>query len=138
MDHRLGDQQPPLHAARQGARIGIGLVGQVHRREQLVALPLGRRNAVQPGLDLQRLARREERVEDDLLRDDADRPLGVARMLVDVEAPDRHLAAGLHDQAGEDVDQRRLARAVGAEQAEDLPARHVEADVVERALAALA
>ena len=38
------------------------------------------------------------------------------------------------DQPGEDVDQRRLAGAVGAEQPEDLPARHVEADVVEREL----
>jgi hypothetical protein len=45
-------------------------------------------------------------------------------------------AAGLHDQPGEDVDQGRLARAVGAEQPEDLAARHVEADLVERALAA--
>ena len=43
MDHRLGDQQPPLHSARQGPRIGVRLVGQVHRREQLVAFPLGRR-----------------------------------------------------------------------------------------------
>ena len=40
----------------------------------------------------------------------------------------------LDDQPGEDVDQRRLARAVGAEQAEDLAARHIEADPVERAL----
>ena len=63
--------------------------------------------------------------------------LRVARMLVDVEAPDVDLAAGLHDQSGEDVDQGRLARAVGAEQPENLPARNVEADVVERALAAL-
>ena len=45
-------------------------------------------------------------------------------------------AAGLVDQPGEDVDQRRLAGAVGAEQPEDLAARHVEADAVERALAA--
>ena len=88
MDHRLGDQQPPLHAARQRARIGVGLVGQVHRGEQRVGLPLGLGHAVEPGLDLQRLARSEEGVEQDLLRDDADRALGVARVLVDVEAPD--------------------------------------------------
>ena len=42
----------------------------------------------------------------------------------------------LGDQAGEDVDQGRLAGAVGAEQAENAAARHVEADPVERALAA--
>ena len=44
------------------------------------------------------------------------------------------LPLGFGDQPGEDVDQRRLARAIGPEQAEDLPARHVEADIVERAL----
>src|SRR5690606_6334935 len=41
------------------------------------------------------------------------------------------------DQPGEDVDQGRLAGAVGAEQAENLAARHFEADAVERALASL-
>ncbi len=45
-------------------------------------------------------------------------------------------SAGLVDQPREDVDQRRLARAIGAEQAEDLPARHLEDHIVERALAA--
>ena len=45
-------------------------------------------------------------------------------------------AAGLVDQPGEDVDQRRLAGAVRAEQPEDAAARHVEADPVQRALAA--
>src|SRR5678815_1357346 len=77
-----------------------------------------------------------DRVEQDLLRDDADGALRVARMLVDVKAPDARLAATLHDEAGEDVDQRRLAGAVRAEQAEDLAARNVEADAVQRALSA--
>src|SRR5215213_8530924 len=80
-----------------------------------------------------RLARREEGVEQYFLRDDADRALGVARVLVNVEAPDDRLAAGLHDHARQYVDQGRLAGAIRAEQAEDLPARHVEADLVERA-----
>ncbi len=46
------------------------------------------------------------------------------------------LPAALHDQSGEDVDEGRLACAVGAEQAEDLAARNVEADIVERELPA--
>src|SRR3546814_18977957 len=57
-------------------------------------------------------------------------------MLVDVEAPDRGGAAALVNEAGEDVDQGRLAGAVRAEQAENLSARNVEADPVQRALAA--
>ena len=136
VDHRLGDHQPPLHAARQRARVGVRLVGEAHRVEQRHRLAPRLGHAVEAGLDLQRLERREERVEQDLLVDDADRRLGVARVGVDVEPPDRCAAARLVDEARQDVDERRLARAVGAEQAEDLPARHVEGDVVERALAA--
>ena len=141
VDHRLGHQQPPLHAARQGARISVGLVGQMHRGEQLVGLPLAPwRIPYSPAWISSASRGREERVEQDLLRDDPDRAFGVARVLVDVEAPDGRPAAAFADQPGEDVDQRRLAGAVGAEQPEDLAARHVEADVVERqlALAALA
>src|SRR5688500_18560946 len=125
MDHRLGDQQPALHAARQSARIRVGLVLEPHRAQQLKRAPVGLGNAVEAGLDLERLARREEGVEQDLLGHDADRTLGVARMLIDVETPDRRRAFALGDQAGEDVDQSRLAGAVGAEQAENAAARHV-------------
>jgi hypothetical protein len=57
-------------------------------------------------------------------------------MLVDVEAPDRGAAARFGDQAGENVDQGRLAGAVRAEQPEDAAARDIERDPVERALAA--
>src|SRR3546814_18744859 len=39
MDHRLGDEQPALHAPRQRTRIGIALVRQMHRCEQLVRNP---------------------------------------------------------------------------------------------------
>ena len=136
MDHRLGDQQPALHAARQGAGISVGLVLEPDRAQQLDRPPVGFRDAVEAGLDLERLARREEGIEQDLLRHDSDRPLGVARILVDVEAPDRGAAAALGDQAGEDVDQGRLAGAVGPEQAENAAARDVQGDAVERPLAA--
>jgi hypothetical protein len=44
------------------------------------------------------------------------------------------LPAGLRHQPGEDVDQGRLARAVGAEQPEDAAARHVETHIVKRLL----
>ena len=137
VDHRLGDHQPPLHASRQRARIGMGLVGEAHRVEQRHRLAPRLGHAIKAGLDLQCLERREERVEQDLLVDDADRALGVARVLIDVEAPDRRAAARLVDQPRQDVDQRRLARAVGPEQPEDRALRHIEGDAVERLLAAL-
>jgi hypothetical protein len=121
MDHRLGDQQPPLHAAGKGARISIGLVFEVHRAEQLRRPPLRLGDPVEAGLDLQRLLRGEEGIEEDFLRHDADRALRVARMRVDVEAPDRAAAPRFGDEAGEDVDQGRLAGAVGPEQPENPP-----------------
>jgi hypothetical protein len=137
MDHCLRDEEPSLHASRQGPRIGVRLVGKVHRGEEFIAFPLRTRHSIEPGLDLERFARREEWIEDDLLRDDSDRTLRVTRVLVDVETPDVHLAAGLHDEPGKDVDEGRLARAIGAEKAENLAARDVEADVVQRTLPAL-
>src|SRR5690606_34971979 len=104
--------------------------------EQLVRNALALRHAVQPRLILERLVRREKGIEDDLLRHDTDRIFGVPGIAVDVEAPDARAAARLVDEPREDVDQRRLARTVRPEQPENLPARHVEADIVERPLAA--
>ena len=103
------------------------------QQRQRAAQLLG--DTVEPGLDLEYLGGGEERIEHDLLRDDPDRGLGVLALAVDVEAPDLGAAAGLVDHSRQDVDQRRLARAVGAEQPEDLALRHIEADVVERQLA---
>ena len=89
VDHRLGDHQPPLHPARQRAGIGVRLVLEVDGAEQVHALPRALGDAVQPGLDLQRLERGEEGIEQDLLVDDPDRRLGVPGVFVDVEPPDR-------------------------------------------------
>ena len=40
VDQRLGDQQPPPHAAGERAGIGVGLVGEADGREHLVGPPL--------------------------------------------------------------------------------------------------
>ena len=47
-------------------------------------------------------------------------------------AEEEGLAAGRRDEAGEHLDGGRLARAVGAEEAEDLAALHVEAHALHR------
>src|SRR3546814_6446382 len=65
MDHRLGDEQPALHAPRQRPRIGIALVRQMHRCEQLVRNPPLLRYPIEPRLILQRLIGGEEGIEDD-------------------------------------------------------------------------
>src|SRR3546814_6568049 len=87
--------------------------------EQRIRNPLVLRHAVQPRLIFERLIGREEGIEDDFLRYDADRIFGVAWIGVDVEAPDARRPARLVDETREDIDQRRLARAVRAEQTEN-------------------
>src|SRR6185369_16058366 len=52
---------------------------------------------------------------------------------LDVVAIDCCVTRGRCEKAAEDADQRRLAGAVRAEEAEDLAARHLQRDVVERA-----
>ena len=136
MDHCLRHQQPPLHPAGQGPGIGIGLVLQMDGTQQFHRPPLGLGHAIEASLHFQRLKRREKWVENNLLRHDPDRGLGIARAVVDIETPDAGAAAGLAHHAGQYVDQRRLAGAIGSEKPEDRAAWHVKADIIQRQLAA--
>ena len=63
---------------------------------------------------------------------DADALLELGAVARRVDAEDVALPAVGPIEALEDLDRRRLARAVGAEQAEDLAARDLEADAVDR------
>ena len=65
-------------------------------------------------------------------------PLGFDRLVEDVEAGDDRFALGGRHVAGQDAHRRRLAGAVGAEEAEDLAALDAEADVVDGGDAAVA
>ena len=84
------------------------------------------------GEDPVHLAHGQHRPELGLLQDDADalaeRPLGAAG----VEAEHGHLAAVALAVALEDLDGRRLAGAVRAEQAEDLAGSDLEVDPAHR------
>ena len=135
MDQRLGDQQPPLHPARERARIGLRLVLKMDRAQQFHRAPQRLGDAVEPGGVLQHLDRGEKRIEHDLLRHDADRALGVAHVGIDIEAPDRRRAGGLHHHPGKNIDQRRLARTIGPEQPEDAALGDIETDPVKREMA---
>ena len=85
-----------------------------------------------PGLDAQRLAHGEERVEHELLRDDPERAPRGAIVGDDIVAEDPRRAAIGAGQPGQDRDQRRLAGAVRAEQAEELALPDDEVDARER------
>ncbi len=130
----LGHHQAAFHAAGQGADIGVGLVREAERGQQFVRAALVGGHAVEAGLDLQGLARGEEDVGDDLLRHDPEGRAGVARLMVDVAVPDADRALGLVRHPGDDVDQGRLARAIGAQQAEHRAARHRQIDAAQGGL----
>ena len=85
---RLADQHPPLHPARQRAHVGVGLGREVEVVQDFVDPRAVVADAEIPGLDLERLARREERVEHQLLRHDAEQAPRVAVVGDDVVAED--------------------------------------------------
>ena len=132
VNHRLGDHEPPPHAAGKGARVVFGLVAQLDGREQILGDPLACRYPVETGLEIQQLAWREKGVDVQLLRHHADRGARPARMAVDIDAPDRGRSGGLVDQARQDVDQGRFAGPVRPEQAENGPFGNIEVDSLQR------
>ena len=83
-------------------------------------------------MNLEGFKRSEKGIENDLLRHDLDRRLGVARAVINIKAPDIGVAAGFAHHSGQYVDQRGLARAIGTQKAEDGAARNIETNVIER------
>jgi hypothetical protein len=75
-----------------------------------------------------RLADREQRVELAFLKDQADTAAPLTVWVAGIDAEDRGIAGGAVPIALEDLDGRRLARAVGTEKAEDLARRYLEVD----------
>ena len=134
VQHRLGDQQAAAHAARQGAGIGFRFVGEADRFENFLGAALGVRDAVIAGLKIEQRARAEEGIDVELLRHHADRQPAGAGVGVEIVVPNFHVAGALHHQPGQNVDQRRFAGAVRAEQAEERATRDGEIDALERRL----
>ncbi len=128
VDQRLRDQHTALHAARQGAHVGVGLAREIEVGEDLVDPVVVAADAVVARGQAQRLAHREERVEDEFLRHDPQR-LTCGTEVVDHVVPHhRHLAGAGARQPGDDRDQRRLAGAIGPEQAEELALLNLQRD----------
>ena len=88
---------------------------------------VGARHAVVAAVVEQRLLDVEEAVEVDVLLGQADHPPRLAAVVVVAE--DADLAAGDADEVADRADQRRLARAVGAEQAEERAVGDLEVEV---------
>jgi hypothetical protein len=77
------------------------------------------------------LLARQVEVEARVLEDDPDAPPDGGRVAIEVVTGDPDGARGLREGRREDRDRRRLARAVRAEEREQLARPDVEADVVD-------
>ena len=131
---RSGRRPGPARGPAGGAAAGeVGgavrrRVGEPDELEQLLRRPWVR---VGGAVELDRLAHLDRRVQPGLLEHDADLLPEAALALARVVAEHRDLAGVGLAVAFEDLDHRRLAGAVGAEQREHLAAGHREVHAVE-------
>jgi hypothetical protein len=119
---RPGEDQSALHPARQRARALVPLRRERERVEQLagaLAALLARHPEV-AAVVVERLLARQEPVEVEVLRRQADRETRLLVVVDRVVAEHANRAGGGLGKAGGAVDQRGLAGAVRAEQAEEL------------------
>jgi len=130
----LGDAQSLAHAAREGGDAHVGHVRKVdglERRHDPPAALAARDGQQARGVD-EVLARRHVVVEADRVGQVADAALDLERLADRVEAQHRDRAAARLGETEHHQDRRRLARPIGAEQAEYLAAPDVEIDGVDR------
>jgi hypothetical protein len=128
---RPGHHEPLGHAAGQREHRGVGEAVQLDAVDEAVGGGLGRlaRHPEEPPVEDEVLLHGEAAVERVRLRDDADDPLGLGRRGDDVDPAHHGAARRRDDPGGQHPGGRRLAGAVGAEQAEDLAAAHRQVEV---------
>ena len=128
-DEGEGEVEAAPLAAREQLDASALLAGQAHELDELADRAAARVVAPVHGQDLRH---RQLGLGGGLLQDDADalaqRPLAV----LGVVAEDAHLAGAACAVALEDLGRGGLARAVGSEEAEDLPGGDGEGDVAHR------
>src|SRR3954452_17417511 len=134
-DEREREVQPAQLAAAQRPRVRVGLLGQAGERQDLVDVA---RPRIEAGPVRDRLAHGDVAAHAGALQHDAHPPAQLLRALLGVLAEDGDDAARPRPVALEDLDRRRLARAVGAEQAEDLAERDLEVDAAHGVMVAVA
>ena len=95
-------------------------------------LDLGDRQAVEHGLQVQQLVAGHQRIDGRILQGDADVAAHIVGLRDDVETGDLCRAGRRPQQRRQHADDRALAGAVRAEEAEDLAVLHLEVDTVDR------
>src|SRR3569833_3100295 len=128
---RLGHQQATLHATRQVLRVLVGMLGKIEVMHDLVDPAVVVLETKVAGLDAQGLAHVEEGIVDQFLRHHPERTARLAIVAHNVMAHDGSLAGIGTGESGEDGYQRRLAGAVGPQQAEELAWLDVERHAVQ-------
>ena len=138
VDERLRELQPPDHAARVRRDHAVGVLEHPGRLERPVDPPgpLGPRDVEEAREQHRVLAPGERALGRELLGDVADQPPDRHALARDVVAEHVGDAGRDPQQRGEDADRRRLARAVGAEEAEHLAGPDLEVDRVDGGLLA--
>ena len=146
---RTREFKAPLLAESEVRRELVPLVGEVEKFERAVDLRLRLARAAEPALqepslralrggilrDPEVLPDRQLPEQPDVLEcaRNALRDPQVRRRRGDVGASEPHLAGGRREQTADQVDDRALARAVGADETENLALRNGEIDAVDRA-----
>src|SRR4051794_4844501 len=127
-DERQREVEPAQLPAGELARLGVLLALQPDERDDLVRIAGVR---VEPGEVGERLAHANELVDPGLLEHDPHPLAHRPRPLAGIEAEDADVAARPVPVALEDLDRRRLPRAVRAQQPEDLAALDAEVDAAD-------
>ena len=125
-DQAHGDVQAAAHASGVRRHPPLGRVGELEAGQQVVRDLAGVLQVPQPGHQHQVLPPGEDLVHGRELPGEADGLPHVRRLRGDVEAVDGGRPGVGLEQRGQDLHDRGLACAVGAEQGEDAAPRHVE------------
>ncbi len=132
MHQRLRHQHTALHAARELAHIGPGLVGQTQAFEQLVDPGFVVAHAEVARLEPQRLTHIEERVKHQLLRHHAQLTAGGLVVGLHVLPVHQHTTGTGAGEARQHTDQGRFPRTIRPQQTEELARLDVERHPLER------
>ena len=147
IQHRLGivqdgagESDATLEALRQGIDRLLQHALKVQARDRIVEAPLAKVafEVTHVRNEFEELVHAHLAVARRAFRQVAHDPLGLQRLLLDVEAADRGAARSRRKEAGEHLHRGRLAGAVRAEEAEHLPRLDLEADAIDGSEAAIA
>ena len=132
MYERLGDEDAPLHAARENPHGGVCFVRKPEVREDLVDPVVVMADAPVSRLKAKGFAHGKERVERDFLRHDAERQGRGTAVFAHVHASHEDPSARRRREPRKARDQRGLPGAVGSEKAEEFAFLDIKAHAPER------